>query len=247
MKILVVGGTGLIGKEVSKKLVEAGHEVIIGSPSKGVNVISGEGLADALKGTEVVIDLSNSASPDEETALNFFRNAGKNLVAYEKAAGVKHHLVLSIVGTDRAQYIGYLKAKTEQEDNIKGSGIPYTIIRSTQFHEHTPTIIAVQGNENQVNVSTIEYQPIAAEDVVNLVIQFALAKPKNGTVEIAGPERAPMTEFVQRYLDAKGDSKVVVSDDENKYMFFDIPKDGLVPLGKFHAGQIDFDTWMLSN
>ncbi|WP_114941214.1 SDR family oxidoreductase [Mucilaginibacter endophyticus] len=247
MKILVVGGTGLIGKDVSRKLTEAGHEVIIGSPSKGIDVVSGEGLEQALDGTDVVIDLSNSSSPDDETALNFFRAAGKNLAALEKKADVKHHLVLSIVGTDRATYIGYLKAKKEQEDNIKSSGIPYTIIRSTQFHEHITTLIAVQGNDTEVNISTVEYQPIAAADVVDLVVKLALEKPKNGTVEIAGAERASMTDFVQRYLTHKGDSKVLIPNDEDKYMFFDIPKNLLVPLGEFRAGSILFDDWLKAN
>ncbi|WP_256012200.1 SDR family oxidoreductase [Desertivirga xinjiangensis] len=244
MKILVIGGTGLIGKDVSAKLSREGHEVIIGAPSHGVNIVSGEGLEEALKGTDVVIDLSNSSSPDDETALNFFRSAGKNLRAYEKEAGIKHHLVLSIVGTDRAQYIGYLKAKKEQEDNIKGSGIPYTIVRSTQFHEHVTTIIAVQGNENEVKVSTVDYQPIAAEDVVNYLSKFALEEPKNGTVEIAGPERGSMTQFVQRYLDTTGDSKVMVFNDENKYMYLDIPKDLLVPLENYYKGAINFEDWV---
>ncbi|WP_256007224.1 SDR family oxidoreductase [Pedobacter deserti] len=247
MKILVVGGTGLIGKDVSKKLTEAGHEVIIGSPSNGIDVVSGEGLAEALEGTDVVIDLSNSASPDDQTALNFFRAAGENLAASEKKAGVKHHLVLSIVGTDRATYIGYLQAKKEQEDNVKNSGIPYTIIRSTQFHEHMATLIAVQGNETEVNISTVDYQPIAAADVVNFVVQLSLEEPKNGTVEIAGPERALMTEFVQKYIQDRGESKVLVSDDNNKYMFYEIPKDLLVPLGEFRSGLITFSDWLKSN
>ncbi|SCW38154.1 SDR family oxidoreductase [Mucilaginibacter sp. NFR10] len=247
MKILVIGGTGLIGKDVSRRLTDAGHEVIIGSPSKGINIVSGDGLTEALNGTEVVIDLSNSASPDDETALNFFRAAGKNLAASEKQARVKHHLVLSIVGTDRATYIGYLQAKKEQEDNIKKSGVPYTIIRSTQFHEHITTLIAVQGNENEVNISTVDYQPIAAADVVDFVVKLALEKPKNGIVEIAGSERAPMTDFVRKYLNHKGDRKALVANDDNKYMFFDIPKDLLVPLGEFRAGLITFDNWLKTN
>lgn len=244
MKILVIGGTGLIGTEVSKKLITEGHEVIIGAPSKGVDVISGKGLVEALKGTEVVIDLSNSSSPDDETALNFFRSAGKNLVSYEKEAGVKHHLVLSIVGTDRAQHIGYLKAKTEQEENIKRSGIPYTIIRSTQFHEHVTTIITVQGADNEVHVSTVDYQPIAAADVVKYVSEFALKEPRNKTVEIAGPDRDLMTRFVQKYLDYKRDSKVVIGNNQNRYMHLDIPKDLLVPLGDCHKGNITFEEWL---
>lgn len=244
MRILVIGGTGLIGKKVSNKLHSAGHEVIIGAPESGVDILTGVGLEDALKGTDIVIDLSNSTSPDEETAINFFHAAGKNIAKAEKAAGVKHHLVLSIVGTDRAQFIGYLRAKKEQEDNIKESGIPYTIIRSTQFHEHTSTIVAVQSKENNVHVSTLDYQPIAAEDVATYVSKFALEEPKNGIVEIAGPERATMSSFVKRYLDKSGVNKVVVPDDENKYMFFVIPKSGLVPQTDFNPGKVTFEDWL---
>jgi len=244
MKILVVGGTGLIGKDVSKKLIKAGHEVIIGSPSYGVDIVSGEGLTEAMERTDIVIDLSNSASPDDQTALNFFRAAGENLASFGKKANVKHHLVLSIVGTDRATYIGYLQAKMEQEDNIKNSGIPFTIIRSTQFHEHMTTLVAVQGNEREVNISTVDYQPIAAADVVDLVVKLALEEPKNGLVEIAGPERGQMTDFVQQYLTYIKSEKKLVSDDENKYMFFEIPKDLLVPLTDFRSGQIRFSDWL---
>ncbi|MFC3158132.1 SDR family oxidoreductase [Chryseobacterium arachidis] len=152
MKILVIGGTGLTGRLVSKKLEKLGHQVIIGSPSHGVDIMTGEGLSQALENTEIVIDLSNSSSPEEENAINFFLTAGKNLVNAELAANIRHHLVLSIVGTDDALEIGYLRAKKHQEDNIKNSGIPYTIIRSTQFHEHTDTIIAVQGLADKVCV-----------------------------------------------------------------------------------------------
>lgn len=247
MKILVVGGTGLIGKDVSRKLTEAGHEVIIGSPSHGIDVISGEGLIEALEGTDIVIDLSNSASPDDQTALTFFCTAGKNLASFEKKAGVKHHLVLSIVGTDRATYIGYLQAKKAQEDNIRNSGIPYTIIRSTQFHEHMTTLIAVQGNETEVNISSVEYQPIAAADVVDLVVKLALEEPKYALVEIAGPERGLMTDFVQKYLKYTESDKMLISDDDNKYMFFEIPKDLLVPLGEFRTGQVTFSDWLETN
>lgn len=243
MKILVIGGTGLIGKEVCKKLKSNGNEVVVGTPSTGVDILTGEGLAVALEGTEVVIDLSNSRSPDGETALNFFTTAGKNLVAAEKLANVKHHLVLSIVGTHRAQHIGYLQAKKYQEDAVIESGIPYTIIRSTQFHEHTSTIVAVQGEGEKVHVSTMDYQPIAAADVVNYVARFALEEPKNGIVEIAGPDRGPMTEFVTKYLEEKREDKVVVPNEENKYMFFVLPKSGLVPEGDFYPGEIKFDDW----
>lgn len=244
MKIVIIGGTGLIGSRVSGKLGQLGHQVIAASPSTGINALTGEGLAEALENAEVVVDLSNSTSPDEHTAITFFRTSGNNLAAAEKAAGVRHHLVLSIVGTDRAPHIGYLRAKQEQEDIIRQSGIPYTIIRATQFHEHITTLIAVQSDDEQVNVSTVDYQPIAAEDVAALVTQLALEDPKNAIVEIAGPDRAPMNEFVERYISVKGGDKPVKANDDNKYMFFEIPKSLLVPQGGFYPGAIRFDDWM---
>ncbi|HEY8954455.1 SDR family oxidoreductase [Chitinophaga sp.] len=247
MKILVIGGTGLIGKEVCKKLESAGNEVIVGAASRGVNILTGEGLEEALAETDIVIDLSNSKSPDGETALNFFRTAGKNLVAAEKIANVKHHLILSIVGTPLAQHIGYLQAKKQQEDAIAESGIPYTIIRSTQFHEHISTIIAVQSEGKEVHVSTLDYQPIAAADVVSYIVKFALEKPKNGIVEIAGPDRGPMNEFVKKYLEEKREDKVVVSNEEDIYMSFVIPRSLLVPAGDFYPGEIRFDDWKKSS
>jgi len=244
MKIVIVGGTGLIGSKVSEKLRVLGHQVVVAAPSTGINALTGEGLAAAMKDAEVVVDLSNSASPEEDTAINFFRTAGRNLAAAEIAAGVKHHLVLSIVGTDRALYIGYLRAKKEQEDIIKESGIPYTIIRATQFHEHITTLIAVQSDEEAIHISTVDYQPIAAEDVAALVTRLALEAPKNTTVEIAGPDLAPMNEFVNQYLSVKGIKKLLVVNNENKYMFFEIPKSLLVPQGDFYPGVIRFGDWI---
>lgn len=244
MKILVIGGTGLIGKEVCKKLKNTGNEVIVGAPSTGIDILTGIGLAEALSGTDIVIDLSNSKSPDGETALNFFSTAGRNLASAEKIAGIRHHLILSIVGTDRAQHIGYLQAKKQQEDSIAESGIPYTIIRSTQFHEHVAAIIAVQGDDRTVQVSAMDYQPIAAEDVVNYVVKFALEEPKNRIVEIAGPDRGPMNEFVAKFLQYRGDDKVVVVNHEDKYMSFVMSKSGLVPAGEFYPGELRFDDWM---
>jgi uncharacterized protein YbjT (DUF2867 family) len=247
MKILVIGGTGLVGKGVCKKLESSGHKVIVGSPTMGVDILTGKGLAEALVGTDVVIDLSNSQSPDGETALHFFRTAAKNLVTSEKMTNVKHHLILSIVGTPLAQHIGYLQAKKLQEDTIAASGIPYTIIRSTQFHEHISTIIAVQGEGNEVHVSTVDYQPIALTDVVNYVVKFALEEPKNGIVEIAGPDRGPMNEFVKKYLEEKREEKSIVANEDNKYMFFEIPRSLLVPAGDFYPGKIRFDDWKKSS
>lgn len=245
MKILVIGGTGLTGRLVTKKLANLGHQVIIGSPSHGVDLMTGEGLSQALENTEIVIDLSNSSSPEEENAIHFFQTAGKNLVKAERTANIRHHLVLSIVGTDDALEIGYLRAKKYQEDNIKNSGIPYTIIRSTQFYEHTDAIIAVQGQGDEVFVSKIDYQPIALEDVTDYIVQFALEEPKNGTVEIAGPIKANMDDFVAKYIAITGNHIRVVSDDDSKYMHLVVPKSLLVPAGAYCAGKVHFEDWAL--
>lgn len=244
MRILVVGGTGLVGKRVCDKLENMGNEVIVGAPSFGINILTGEGLTNALMGTDIVIDLSNSQSPDDQTALDFFRTAAKNLIEAEKPAHIRHHLVLSIVGTDRAQHIGYLQAKKHQEDAVIESGIPYTIVRSTQFHEHISTIIAVQGQGDHVHVSTIDYQPIALQDVVDFIVMFALEQPKNKIVEIAGPDLGLMTDFVDNYLKVNGEEKVVVPNQDDSYMFHPIPKSGLVPVGNFYPGKVRFDDWM---
>lgn len=246
MKILVIGGTGLTGRLVTKKLANLGHQVIIGSPSHGVDLMTEEGLSQALENTEIVIDLSNSSSPEEENAIHFFQTAGKNLVKAERTANIRHHLVLSIVGTDDALEIGYLRAKKYQEDNIKNSGIPYTIIRSTQFYEHTDTIIAIQGQGDEVFVSKIDYQPIALEDVTDYIVQFALEEPKNGTVEIAGPTRANMDDFVAKYVEISGKPIKVVSDEDSKYMHLIVPKSLLVPAGAYCAGKVHFEDWALN-
>ncbi|CAM3657317.1 SDR family oxidoreductase [Sphingobacterium prati] len=246
MKILVIGGTGLTGRLVTKKLEKAGHEVIIGSPSHGVDILTGEGLSRALHGTEIVIDLSNSSSPEEENAIRFFETAAKNLVKAESAAGIKHHVVLSIVGTDDGLEIGYLRAKKLQEDYIKNSGIPFTIIRSTQFHEHTDAIIAVQGNGDKVFVSKVDYQPIALEDVSDFIVRYALEEPQNSTAEIAGPVRRSMDDFVAKYIGIIGKPIKVVSDEESKYMHLVIPRSLLVPAGPYTAGNVYFEDWALS-
>lgn len=245
MKILVIGGTGLTGRLVTKKLEKLGHEVVIGSPSKGVNILTGEGLKEALNETEIVIDLSNSSSPDEEKALRFFETAGKNLVRQELTSNVKHHVILSIVGTDDALEIGYLRAKKIQEDAIKNSGLPYTIIRSTQFHEHIEAIIQVQGKADNVFVSKLDYQPIALEDVADFIVQFSLEEPKNNTVEIAGPRRGKMEDFVSEYIQITGQDKKVIVDNESKYMHFVVPTSLLVPVGEYFAGKVSFENWAL--
>src|SRR5215470_8317360 len=212
MKIVVIGGSGLIGSKVVKRLTEQGHEVRAASPKTGVDATTGRGLAEALTGTEVVVDVSNSPSFEDAPVLAFFENSGRNLARAEKDAGVRHHVALSVVGTDRLPDSGYLRAKLAQERLIKTSGIPYTIIRATQFFEFLGAIAAAGTDGKRVRVSNAAYQPIAADDVANAVADAALGAPINGIIEIAGPERLPMSEIVARYLKATNDRREVVSD-----------------------------------
>jgi len=216
MKIVVIGGTGLIGSKTVAILRQGGHEVVAASPSSGVNSITGEGLKEAMAGTQVVIDLANSPSFEDRAVLEFFETSGRNLLAAEAAAGVRHHVALSIVGTDRTPDNGYFRAKVAQEKLIETSGIPYTIIRSTQFLEFLGAIAASSTDETMVRLSPGLFQPIAADDVA-AIAEVALAPPRNGIVEIAGPERAPFNEIVARYLKAVGDPREVVSDPEARY------------------------------
>src|SRR6187200_264994 len=214
MKIVVIGGTGLIGSKTVAILRQGGHEVVAASPNSGVNTITGQGVKEAVAGAQVVIDLANSPSFEDKAVLEFFETSGHNLLAAESVAGVRHHVALSIVGTDRTPDNGYFCAKVAQEQLIKASGIPYTIIRSTQFLEFLRAIAASSVDGNMVRISPGLFQPIAAEDVATTVAEVALAAPRNGIVEIAGPERAPFNEIVARYLKAVGDPREVVSDPE---------------------------------
>ncbi|MFZ1097007.1 MAG: SDR family oxidoreductase, partial [Xanthobacteraceae bacterium] len=216
MKIVVIGGTGLIGSKTGAILRRGGHEVVAASPNTGVNTITGEGLKQAMAGTQVVIDLANSPSFEDKAVLEFFETSGRNLLAAEAAAGIRHHVALSIVGTDRSDN-GYFRAKVAQEKLIKTSSIPYTIIRSTQFLEFLGGIVASSTDGNIVRLSPGLFQPIAADDVAAIVANVALGSPLNGIVEIAGPERAPFNEIVARYLKAVGDPREVVSDPEARY------------------------------
>jgi uncharacterized protein YbjT (DUF2867 family) len=213
MKIVVIGGTGLIGSKTVAILRQGGHEVVAASPNTGVNTITGAGLKAALAGAQVVIDLANSPSFEDKAVLEFFETSGRNLLAAEAAAGVRHHVALSIVGTDRSDN-GYFRAKVAQEKLIEASGIPYTIIRSTQFMEFLKGIADSSTNGNIVRLSPGLFQPIAADDVAAIVADVALAAPRNGIVEIAGPERAPFNEIVARYLKALSDPREVVRDPE---------------------------------
>jgi uncharacterized protein YbjT (DUF2867 family) len=242
MKIVVIGGTGLIGSKVVEKLTQKGHEAIAAAPNTGVNTITGEGLKEAMAGPQVVIDLANSPSFEDKAVLEFFETAGRNLLAAETAAGVRHHVALSIVGIDRSDN-GYFRAKVAQEKLIKTSGIPYTIIRSTQFLEFLRAIADSSADGNTVRISP-GLQPIAAEDVAATVADVALAAPRNGIVEIAGPERAPFNEIVARYLKAVRDPRVVVSDPEARYYGGRVEERSLVPLGEARLGRIAFDEWL---
>jgi uncharacterized protein YbjT (DUF2867 family) len=244
MKIVIIGGTGLIGSKCAAILRRGGYEVVAASPNTGVNTITGEGLKEAMAGTEVVIDLANSPSFEDKAVLEFFETSGRSLFAAEAAAGVRHHVALSIVGTDRTPENGYFRAKVAQEKLIKASGIPYTIVRSTQFLEFLGGIAASATDGNKVRLSPGLFQPIAADDVAAIVVDVALAAPRNGTVEIAGPERAPFNEIIARYLKAVGDPRQVVRDATARYFGGLVEEHSLVPLGEARLGRIGFDEWL---
>jgi uncharacterized protein YbjT (DUF2867 family) len=243
VKIVVIGGTGRIGSKVVAILRQGDHEVIAASPDTGVDTISGEGLKEAMAGTQVVVDLANSPSFEDKAVLEFFQTSGRNLHASEAAAGVRHHVALSIVGIDRSDN-GYFRAKVAQEKLIVSSGIPYTIVRSTQFMEFLGGIAAEAAQGNKVRISPGLFQPIAAEDVAPIVAEVALAAPANGIVEIAGPDRAPFNEIVARYLKAIGDPRQVVKDPEARYFGGQVEERSLVPLGEARPGRIAFDEWI---
>src|SRR5213083_875242 len=244
MKIVIIGGTGLIGTKLVNNLRQQGHEVVAASPSSGVNTFTGEGLAEVLKGAQVVVDVANAPSWEDRAVLEFFETSGRNLLAAEAAAGVAHHVALSIVGTDRTPDNGYFRAKVAQEKLIEASDIPYTIIRATQFLEFLGTIADSSANGNVVRLSPGLFQPIAADDVAAIVADVALAAPRNGVVEIAGPERAPFNKIVARYLKAVGDPRAVVSDPEARYFGGRVEERSLVPLGEARLCRIGFDEWL---
>jgi uncharacterized protein YbjT (DUF2867 family) len=244
MKIVVIGGTGLIGSKTGVVLRQGGHQVVAASPKSGINSITGEGLKEAIVGAEVVIDLANSPSFEDKAVLEFFETSGRNLRAAEAAAGVRHHVALSIVATDRTPDNGYFRAKVAQEKLIETSGIPYTIIRSTQFMEFLGAIAASNTDGNVVRVSPGQFQPIAADDVAAIVADVALAEPRNGIVEIAGPERAPFNEIIARYLKAVRDPHEVLRDPEARYFGGRVEELSLVPLGEARLGRIGLDEWL---
>jgi uncharacterized protein YbjT (DUF2867 family) len=243
MKIIVIGGTGLIGSKSVAILRRGGHDVVAASPQSGVNTITGEGLKEAVAGVQVVIDLANSPSFEDKAVLEFFQTSGRNLLAAEAAAGVRHHVALSIVAIDRTDN-GYFRAKVAQEKLIVASGTPYTIIRSTQFLEFLSGIADSSTDGNIVRLPPVLFQPIAADDVATFVAEVAVAAPRNGIVEIAGPESVPFNEFVARYLKALGDSREVVRDPAARYWGGRVEEYSLVPLGEARLGRIGLGEWL---
>lgn len=245
MKFVIIGGTGLIGSNVCKNLQNQGHEVISASPSTGINVITGEGLADALKGADVVVDVANSPSFEDHAALHFFETAGHNLFAAEKVAGTQHHVALSVVGTERMLESGYFRAKMAQEKLIKASGVPYTILRATQFFEFIGAI-AYSGREdgNTIHLSSAALQPVASVDVAAALTAIAQKAPINQTVEVAGPDRRPIVEFVSEYLKHTKDPREAVPDDTVPYFGAPINDKSLAPGDSPIVGATRFEDWL---
>jgi uncharacterized protein YbjT (DUF2867 family) len=243
MKIVVIGGTGLIGSKVVAILRQRGHEVVAASPRSGVDATTGKGLKEVLAGAQVVVDLANSPSFEDSAVLKFFESSGRNLFPAETAAGVRHHVALSIVAIDRTDN-GYFRAKVAQEKLITASGVPYTIVRATQFMEFLGPIADSNTAGNTVRMPPCLFQPIASDDVAAAVAEAALAPPRNGIVEIAGPECAPFNEIIARYLKAIDDPRDVVRDPEARYFGGRVEDRALVPLGEAHLGRIGLDEWL---
>ncbi|MDB5657860.1 MAG: NmrA family transcriptional regulator [Cypionkella sp.] len=244
MKIVVIGGTGLIGSKTVQALQARGHHVSGVAPSTGVDTYTGAGLEAALQGAEVVIDLANSPSFEDLPAMDFFQTAGRNLLAAGKAAGVKHHIALSVVGTAKLQDSGYFRAKKAQEDLIRASDLPYTIIHSAQFMEFMGAIARAAAVGDEVHLSSALMQPILSDDVAAAVADVAEAAPARGLVEIAGPDRAPMSEFVARFLTAAGDARKVVVDPSAPYFGVVLKEADLVPEGAARLAPTGFDSYL---
>jgi uncharacterized protein YbjT (DUF2867 family) len=244
MKIVVVGGTGLIGTKVVNKLHEQGHEVVAASPSKGIDSITGEGLAEAMAGAEVVVDVANSPSFEDKPVMEFFETSGRNLLAAEASAGVRHHVALSVVGTDRLLASGYFRAKMAQENMIKASAIPYTIIRATQFFEFVGAIAQSATEGQSIRLPSAMMQPIVSDDVATIVAEITIEKPLNATIDIAGPEQIRMDEFVRRFLSAIQDSRKVITDDNARYFGVEVNDQSLTPASPARVGKTHFGDWL---
>jgi uncharacterized protein YbjT (DUF2867 family) len=247
MKIVVIGGTGLIGSKLCRNLQALGHEALAAAPSTGVNTLTGEGLQDALQGAEVVVDVANSPSFEDAAVLQFFETSGRNLLAAETTAAVKHHVALSVVGTERMLASGYFRAKMAQEKLIKDSGIPYTILRATQFFEFIEAIShsGVQEGET-LRLTSATLQPIASTDVATALTRIVVQPPANRTLEVAGPERWPLVEFVRLFLQHNNDPRKAVPDDTVAYFGAPINDQSLTPGSNPIIGPTRFETWLKS-
>lgn len=244
MKIVVIGGSGLIGKKLVGNLRQKGHEVVAASPSTGVNAVTGEGLSKALSQAEVVIDVANSPSFEAKPALDFFTTSSQNLLKTERAEHVKHHIALSVVGTDHLLASGYFRAKMAQENLVKSSKIPYTILRATQFFEFVGGIAQAATEGNEVHLSHAQMQPVAADDVAALLANIAESKPLNNTVELAGPEKIPLDELVRQFLTARHDNMRVVTDANALYFGLKLDDHSLTPGKDAHIGATRFKEWL---
>jgi uncharacterized protein YbjT (DUF2867 family) len=244
MKIVVIGGTGLIGSKLIEKLSARGYEAVAAAPNTGVNTLTGEGLAEVLKNASVVVDVSNSPSFEEKAVMEFFQTSTRNLLTYEAKAGVGHHVALSVVGTDRLQESAYIRAKIAQEKLIKESGIPYSIVHATQFFEFVKKIADDATDGNQVRLPPVFIQPIAAEDVAKAVGRVAVGTPVNGIVEVAGPQRLRFDEFIRQGLRARNDPREVVVDPNARYFGAKLSELTLVASGDAKIGEIRFEDWL---
>jgi uncharacterized protein YbjT (DUF2867 family) len=244
MKIVVIGGSGLIGSKVVRKLGEQGYEAVAASPNSGVNTLTGEGLAEVLEGASVVVDVSNSPSFADGPVMEFFQTSTRNLLSYEAAAGVGHHVALSVVGSERLPESGYLRAKVAQEKLIKESPIPYSIVRATQFFEFLKSIADSATEGNTVRLPSVAFQPLAAEDVASAVAKVAIGSPLNGTVEVAGPEQFRFNEFISRGLNARKDWREVIADPKARYFGTELSERSLVPGDGALLGETRFDDWL---
>jgi uncharacterized protein YbjT (DUF2867 family) len=244
MKIVVIGGTGLIGANIVNRLRSNGHETVAASPSTGVNVLTGQGLAEALAGAQVVVDVANSPSFEDRAVMDFFQASGRNLLAAAKAAGVEHHLILSIVGADRLPDNGYFRAKVAQEGLVRASGLPYTILRATQFFEFIEGIIDTGEREGAIRLSPALIQPIAADDICAVLADLAVGAPQNGIVEIGGPDRFPLDELARKFLAARHDRRQVIADVHARYFGSELDDRSLVTGDAALRGPTRFHNWL---
>ncbi len=244
MKIVVIGGTGLIGSKLVQRLQSSGHQAFAAAPDTGVNTLTGEGLDAALAGADVVVDVANSPSFADDAVMDFFQRSGNHLLAAERKAGVRHHVALSVVGTERLQQSGYFRAKQAQEQLVRAGGIPFTIVQSTQFFEFVDGIARSAGEGPVLHLSPAWVQPISSDDVAAAVPDAALAPPVNGTVEIAGPERFQLDQLVGRFLRARGDKREVKSDAQAPYFGAVLERGTLVPAGEARLGAVRFESWL---